>query len=62
MKTFLIAALVTLTVSCSSTISKVNQASSEVSNGASALENVSNTVDRAIATEKRIEEKWGARK
>lgn len=44
--------------SCASTVTKVNEKTSDVSSGISALENAANTVDRAIATEKRIRERF----
>lgn len=62
MKTFIALSILVLTAACSSAANKMNQASSEVSYGAGAIENASNTVDRAIATEKRIENVWGSKK
>lgn len=43
---------------CSSTTNKVNKGASDVSYGVGAIENAANTVDRAIATEKRIRERF----
>lgn len=43
---------------CSTATKRVNEGSYEVSSGVSALENAANTVDRAIATEKRIRERF----
>lgn len=47
-----------LFTACASTTKKVNDGSYEVSSGISALENAASTVDRAIATEKRIRERF----
>ncbi|MFL5785998.1 MAG: hypothetical protein ACJ76H_15370 [Bacteriovoracaceae bacterium] len=58
MKTILVLSVLAFLASCSSATSKMNQASSDVSYGAGAVENVSNTIDRTIATEKRIENTW----
>ncbi len=50
--------LLSLITACASTVTKVNERTSDVSSGINALENAANTVDRAIATEKRIRERF----
>lgn len=58
MKTILPLAFFALVTSCASTASKVDETTNGIYTGTSKIENISNTVDRAIATEKRLEEKW----
>ncbi len=61
MKTFFVLAVFGLLASCS-TMSKMDQASSDMASGAYKVENAANSIDRAIATEKRIETKFGTKK
>lgn len=54
---FLLIGLISITA-CSSARDRVNKGASDISYGAGAVENAANSVDRAIATEKRIRERF----
>ncbi len=53
----LVLGILLLATSCSSTMTKVNDGSSEVARDSSLFESAAGSIERAIATEKRIEEK-----
>jgi hypothetical protein len=53
----LVLGILLLTAACSSTMSKVNQGSSDVARDSSIFESAAGSIERALATEKRIEEK-----
>ncbi len=61
MKTSIILCTFAFLASCS-TMTKMDQASTDMSNGAYKIENAANSIDRAIATEKRIESKFETKK
>lgn len=58
LKIFLFICAPLLLTACSSATSRVNQGAADVSYGVNAVENAASTVDRAIATEKRIRERF----
>lgn len=50
--------MLSMMVSCATATNRMNQGSSDVQSGVGAFENAVDTVDRAIATEKRIRERY----
>ena len=50
-----------LLVSCG-TVTKIGQTTTDISNGASTLENSANSIDRAIATGERVKERFETKK
>ena len=55
-------ALLAISSACSSGFKKMNETANDISYGAPTLENTASTVDRAIATEERIREKYDSKK